>query len=52
MLPIIKANSWADFFETENEKSYFEDLMHAVDEEYKNYTCFPPKDLIFNAFNS
>jgi uracil-DNA glycosylase len=52
MLPIIKANSWADFFETENKKSYFEDLMHAVDEEYKNYTCFPPKDLIFNAFDS
>lgn len=52
MLPIIKANSWTDFFETENKKSYFEDLMHAVDEEYKNYTCFPPKDLIFNAFNS
>ena len=52
MLPIIKANSWADFFETENKKPYFEDLMHAVAEEYKNYTCFPPKDLIFNAFNS
>jgi uracil-DNA glycosylase len=51
MFPIIKTNSWADFFETEKKKPYFEDLMNAVAEEYLNYTCFPPKDLIFNAFN-
>jgi uracil-DNA glycosylase len=51
MFPIIKTNSWADFFETEKNKPYFEDLMNAVTEEYLNYTCFPPKDLIFNAFN-
>ena len=51
MLPIIKANSWSDFFETEKEKPYFQDLMNAVDEEYENHTCFPPKEFIFNAFN-
>ena len=51
MLPIIKANSWSDFFKTEKEKPYFQDLMNAVDEEYENHTCFPPKEFIFNAFN-
>ena len=51
MLNLIKSNSWADFFEIENKKPYFEDLMNTVAEEYENYTCFPPKDLIFNAFN-
>ena len=51
MLPIIKPNSWSDFFETEKGKPYFQDLMLAVDEEYENHTCFPPKEFIFNAFN-
>ena len=51
MLPIIKANSWSDFFKTEKEKPYFQDLMNAIDEEYENHTCFPPKEFIFNAFN-
>lgn len=51
MLPIIKSNSWSSFFEIENEKPYFQDLMNSVNKEYENYTCFPPKDLIFNTFN-
>ena len=52
MLTVIKSNSWADFFETEKRKPYFNDLMNTVAEEYENHTCFPPKDLIFNAFEA
>lgn len=43
--------SWQDFFITESEKNYFNDLIIQVDNEYDTQTCFPPKDLIFNAFN-
>jgi uracil-DNA glycosylase len=43
--------SWKSFFDTESDKDYFKTLMLQVDEEYQNHTCFPPKDLIFNAFN-
>lgn len=43
--------SWKSFFDTETDKDYFKTLMLQVDEEYQNHTCFPPKDLIFNAFN-
>lgn len=43
--------SWQDFFQEETTKKYFIDLMDAVKEEYNTHTCFPPKSLIFNAFN-
>ena len=42
--------SWKAVLESEFEKSYFIDLMQKVDNEYANFTCFPPKELIFNAF--
>lgn len=43
--------SWQTILSNEIQKPYFTDLMEAVDEEYKNQTCFPPKELIFAAFN-
>lgn len=43
---------WADILKEEMQKPYFQDLLNTVEEEYSNYTCFPPKELIFNAFNS
>lgn len=43
--------TWKDLFDTESNKEYFKNLITQVDEEYQNFTCFPPKDLIFNAFN-
>ena len=43
--------SWQTNLADEIQKSYFQDLMKAVDEEYQNYTCFPPKELIFAAFD-
>ena len=42
--------SWKAVLESEFEKPYFIDLMQKVDNEYANFTCFPPKELIFNAF--
>lgn len=46
------SNSWSTFFETENEKPYFQDLINSVEKEYQNQVCFPPKEFIFNAFKS
>lgn len=42
--------SWQKQLSSEFEKPYFIELMKVVDEEYANFTCFPPKELIFNAF--
>jgi uracil-DNA glycosylase len=43
--------SWLTILADEIQKPYFKDLMKAVDEEYQNHTCFPPKELIFAAFD-
>lgn len=43
-------SSWKAVLDSEFEKPYFIDLMQNVDNEYANFTCFPPKELIFNAF--
>ena len=43
--------SWQTILADEIQKPYFEDLMNVVDGEYKNHTCFPPKELIFAAFD-
>jgi uracil-DNA glycosylase len=44
--------SWQSVLSNEINKSYFEDLMKNVEEEYRNFTCFPPKELIFSTFNN
>jgi uracil-DNA glycosylase len=44
-------SSWQTILADEIQKPYFLDLMKAVNEEYQNHTCFPPKELIFSAFN-
>ncbi|MBP0902557.1 uracil-DNA glycosylase [Mariniflexile gromovii] len=43
--------SWKPYLETEFEKLYFKDLVGFVKAEYRNHTCFPPGNQIFNAFN-
>jgi uracil-DNA glycosylase len=43
--------SWQSILSNEIKKPYFSDLMKSVDEEYQNHICFPPKDLIFAAFD-
>ncbi len=43
--------SWQTNLSEEIQKPYFQDLMQAVDSEYQKNICFPPKELIFAAFN-
>lgn len=43
--------SWQNALSKELEKPYFLQLMEYVDDEYEKNICFPPKELIFNAFN-
>ena len=43
--------SWQTILSDEIQKTYFKDLMKTVDEEYQNHICFPPKELIFSAFD-
>ncbi|NRS87556.1 uracil-DNA glycosylase [Flavobacterium sp. 7E] len=42
---------WQSFLSDEISKPYFSNLLQEVDKEYASGTCFPPKELIFAAFN-
>lgn len=42
--------SWKPYLQKEFDKSYFQELVTFVKQEYKQYTCFPPGEQIFNAF--
>ena len=46
----IKNQSWNNQLKPEFQKPYFLELMQQVEQEYATTTCFPPKKLIFNAF--
>lgn len=46
------SNSWQEKLKEEFQKDYFKELMLQVENEYEENICFPPKELIFNAFNS
>ncbi|GAA4757011.1 MULTISPECIES: uracil-DNA glycosylase [Flavobacterium] len=50
-MQFIIHSSWQPFFDLEQAKPYFIELTKQVDEEYETNVCFPPKELIFNAFN-
>jgi uracil-DNA glycosylase len=41
--------AWQPFLEEEVQKPYFHELQKAVAQEYTQNTCYPPKDLIFEA---
>lgn len=43
--------SWFEQLKAEFEKPYFKELEHFLEEEYTNFICFPPKALLYNAFN-
>ena len=45
-------SSWQNLLGEEFEKPYFLKLQSFVNQEYDSKICFPPKDQIFNAFNS
>ncbi|WPR70833.1 uracil-DNA glycosylase [Flavobacterium sp. NG2] len=42
---------WEALLADEFQQAYFKELIDAVDEEYQTNSCFPPKELIFSAFN-
>ena len=42
--------SWKAVLTEEFDKPYFKKLAEFVKEEYREYQCFPPENLIFNAF--
>ena len=44
--------SWQTVLSDEIEKPYFHELIDTIDQEYQNSVCFPPKELIFSAFNN
>lgn len=44
--------SWQTILSDEMAKPYFTELMNTVEQEYQNHICFPPKELIFSAFNN
>ena len=44
-------SSWKEQLTDEFEKPYFKALTNFVHAEYKQYQCFPPAPLVFNAFN-
>lgn len=45
-------NSWRPYLQSEVDKPYFTALRHFVSSEYATTQCFPPKELIFNAFET
>lgn len=47
---LSNSNSWNSFFDAECQKDYFLKLMQDVEKEYSSSICFPPKELIFHAF--
>ena len=46
----IKNQSWETLLAPEFQKPYFVELIQQVEQEYATTTCFPPKELIFSAF--
>ncbi len=50
MRPNIE-NSWKNLLNNEFKKEYFSSLMDFLINEYDNHIIYPPKKIIFNAFN-
>lgn len=48
---LVIAESWRKYLNPEFEKPYFKNLNTFVTDEYQNYTCYPPSNEIFAAFN-
>ena len=43
-------STWSDFFKSIQDKQYSIDLHKFLDEEYGDHICYPPRKLLFNAF--
>ena len=44
------AKTWNEFFKEIQSEPFCESLNKFLNEEYQNYTCYPPRELLFNAF--
>lgn len=44
-------NDWKNILKDEFDKPYFKETIELLENEYNNYTIYPPKDYIFNALN-
>lgn len=42
--------SWEEFFNLVKEKDYWKSLSSFLDEEYRNFEVYPPREKMFNAF--
>ena len=42
--------TWENIINSENEKEYFKSLITFIKSDYRNKTCYPPINLIFQAF--
>lgn len=42
--------SWNEFFQSIQDKEYCINLHKFLDKEYENHICYPPRQLLFNAF--
>lgn len=42
-------NDWDEVLQEEIQKPYFQELRYALAAEYKQYTVYPPKELLFSA---
>ena len=47
----IKSGKWRDYLKEEFKKDYFINLNNSINNEYDKEVVYPPKELIFNAFN-
>lgn len=45
-------SDWKKLLQSEFEASYWKTLAAAVEAEYSGHTVYPPRDLVFNAFNT
>ncbi|WP_338410106.1 uracil-DNA glycosylase [uncultured Flavobacterium sp.] len=46
------STSWQKKLKNEFDKDYFKELIVQVENEFRSSICYPPKEFIFNAFNS
>lgn len=44
-------NRWKQLLKSEFKKPYFKEINRALQIDYADKTIFPPKELVFNAFN-
>lgn len=44
------AESWSEFFHQIQNEDFCEKLNKFLNKEYQDYTCYPPRELLFNAF--